>query len=121
MAIELYKANDLDINFSVKDQDDNSVDLSDAEVQFVVKEEKGKGEKVIEKSSEVGGEITIDEEETSTCTINFEPEDTKDLVPKSYEYELLIKLPATEGTGWDRYTAEVGEFVIEDTVIEYED
>ena len=117
----MFKSNSLRINFSIKDQDDNAVDLSQAVVEFTVKEEKGSGQVVISKSSEVSGQIEIDDTETGVCYLRFEPEDTNTLAPKTYIYELLIKLPAVDGSGYDRYTAEVGDFNLEDTVINYKE
>lgn len=115
--ISIYKNNDLDVKFQIKDQDQKPIDLTGALIKFAVKVATGDSKKIIYKDNNDTAEITIDETDTSICTIYLVPDDTKELVPKEYWFELLIELPKTSGDGYSRYTAVVDKFEVLDTVI----
>ena len=110
MEIEMYKMNNLRLRFSIYDQDDLPVDLSNADIYFVVKTPTGKDRDVIKKETE---DINIIGEDNNICEVEIMSEDTEDLTPKEYKYELLVVF--ADGS---RYTAVVDNFILKDVIIQ---
>lgn len=122
MAISIYKGNNLDVNFQIRNQDDEIEDLTGADIYFTVKVEEGiEGEVVIEKNivDGVSSGITITDAGNGFCQVSILPSDTQNLVPKKYMYEILVELPDGMG-GFKRYTAEIDELEVKKILINRE-
>jgi len=111
--IEINKNNHMDVWFHIKKQDNTDLDLTDGEVRFVVKTKKGEGRKIIEKSSN-NGDITLENPAGGMCIVHLVPEDTENITPKTYVFEVSALVP--DGADTKRYTAVVDEFKVLDIV-----
>jgi len=114
-SIEIFKRNDLKLRFSICDQDDVPLDITTARITFVVKTRFGEGRKVLQKSSEEG-DVTVTGTHNNICEIDLVKEDTDNLTPKSYLYEILIEFPIGGGE-YSRYTGTIDDFEVKDTLI----
>lgn len=115
MPIEVYKGNSKTVIFIIKDQNEAIVDLTGGNLFFVVKLEVGiSGETVFKKETESTG-LSISNATGGECTLKLIPGDTKGLIAKEYQYELLVELP--DGGGFDRYTVEIDTLVVNEVLI----
>jgi len=113
MDIVIDKLRNKKFRFSIYDQDESPIDLTGSTAYFVIKTTKGEGRKVIIKSTD-GDDMTIEGVNDNICVVTFVPEDTRNITPKSYRYELVLEIPEGGVSEW--YTGVRAGFEVKDVL-----
>lgn len=94
--IEMFIGNSEDFELEITDEDNNAVDITDAQIIFSVKEDYDDEEYIFQrKNSFAGGddtEILITDETGGLCEIYIIPDNTSDLKAGTYVYDVWVKL-----------------------------
>lgn len=94
--IEMFIGNSEDFELEITDEDNNAVDITDAQIIFSVKEDYVDEEYIFQrKNSFAGGddtEILITDETGGLCEIYIIPDNTSDLKAGTYVYDVWVKL-----------------------------
>lgn len=102
--VTVYKGEEKLLNYTVTDDDGQTIDLTDKDIYFIVKTELPPyGEKVFELNAR-------NKKADGTCDILLTEAET-DINSKLYFYELWVEYP-----GGEDYSAEIGRFFVRQRV-----
>lgn len=88
-AVSIYRGTSKTLKLAVTDVDEKPVDLTGAAVHFTVKKDVKDTVPVIRKSTAVLTEVEISDPNGGIARIFLNPEDTKDLDPGQYVFDIL--------------------------------
>lgn len=111
--MEFYKERNYEKIITIQDDEEEVIDLSEVElIVFEIRNMMGSKTSMIRKTNEEESEIEIIDEREGECKIKITPEDTEDITPKEYKYEVMI-----EKSDGKEFTVDIGDVEVKDVLI----
>lgn len=111
--MEFYKERNYEKIITIQDDEEEVIDLSEVElIVFEIRNMMGSKTSMIRKTNEEESEIEIIDEGEGECKIKITPEDTEDITPKEYKYEVMI-----EKSDGKEFTVDIGDVEVKDVLI----